>query len=489
MPWTALLLVALALRASDPPAAPPEPPPIPGAAQPAAPALAESPAQPDGSGQSSAAPSAPLATPAPPRRLWVILDYYKEFGGTVVREDEASITLKTPTGEERTVDRNSVVSAIPLLDDPEGTPVIVRWRNGRTIPAELVSDGFEEVVVRIERARTSLPRREILALEREPPFEEQLARFRAKIPADAWDVRMELVRWLLAQHHPEIALEELREIRKNADSDEAARLMVRAEAEWELLQKSPKGRGNDGAAETTTRAELVKRLSEDDVNIIRVLETDLRSPPRMRHAQGLPTEIQERYASHERMPPAGPERSGMQTWSTQRLLQLLFSMQARDLYGMVRIDEDPEHLRLFRKRVHDGWLIPNCATSRCHGGPGGGRLVLATTDSKSPRTAYTNLLILLNFRTEQGRTLLDFERPKDSILMGFGRPRNEAAVPHPAIAGWKPVPAPLQKAMEEDAIAWIGGMYRPRPDYPVRVESPRAAETGSDPSAEPAQPR
>ncbi|MFN6398678.1 MAG: hypothetical protein ACK449_02055, partial [Planctomycetota bacterium] len=71
-------------------------------------------------GQSSAAPAAPAAAAAPPRRLWVILDYYKEFGGTVVREDEASITLKTPTGEERTVDRNSIVSAIPLLDDPEG---------------------------------------------------------------------------------------------------------------------------------------------------------------------------------------------------------------------------------------------------------------------------------------------------------------------------------------------------------------------------------
>ena len=115
--------------------------------------------------------------------------------------------------------------------------------------------------------------------------------------------------------------------------------------------------------------------------------------------------------------------------------------------------------------------------------------MLATTDSKSPRTAYTNLMLLLNFRTEQGRTLLDFERPKDSILMGFGRPRNEAPVPHPAIAGWKPVQAPLQKAMEEDATAWIGGMYRPRPDYPVKVEAPRTVEAGSDQPAQPAQPR
>ena len=56
-------------------------------------------------------------------------------------------------------------------------------------------------------------------------------------------------------------------------------------------------------------------------------------------------------------------------------------------------------------------------------------------------------------------------------------------------AGWKPVPTPLQKAMEEDATAWIGGMYRPRPDYPVKLEAPRAANASPDQPAEPSPPR
>jgi hypothetical protein len=484
MSLPALLLAALCLQTADPPVAPPEPPPVPGS-EPVRTMPQEQAPAPDASGQSSAAPTGAPVPAAQPRRLWIVLDYYKEFGGTVLREDEASITVRTPTGEERTVDRNSVVSAIPLLDDPEGTRVLVRWRNGRTIPAELVSDGFDDIVVRIDRVRTTLPRREILALEREPPFEEQLAKFRSRIPADAWDVRMELVKWLLAQRHPEIAIEELREIRKHADSEEAARMLVRAEAELELMQKSAQRKPSTGRDTTAARAEAVRRISDEDVNIIRVMETDLKSPPRMRHDLELPTEIQARYAGSDRMPSAGPERAAMQTWTTARLLQLLYTLKARDLYGMVHVDEDPEHLRLFRKRVHDGWLIPNCATSRCHGGPAGGRLVLATTEAKSPRTAYTNLLLLLNFRTEQGRPLLDFDDPSRSILMGFGRSRGEAPVPHPPIAGWKPVTPTLQKAMEEDATAWIGGMYRPRPDYPVRMEAP--APTGQE--TEPAQPR
>jgi hypothetical protein len=482
----ALLLFALALQTADPPPAPPEPPPVPGSETvPSKPA--EQAPSPDTSGQSSAAPTGASAASAAPRRLWIVLDYYKEFGGTVLREDEASITVRTPTGEERTVDRNSVVSAIPLLDEPEGTRVLVRWRNGRTIPAELVSDGFEEIVVRVEGVRTSLPRREILGLEREPPFEEQLAKFRSRIPADAWDVRMELVKWLLAQRHPEIAIEELREIRKHADSEEAARMLVRAQAELELMQKSAQRKTGTAREGAPARPETVRRISDDDVNIIRVMEADLRSPPRMRHDLELPAEILTRYANSERLPPAGAERQAMSTWPTNRLLQLLFALKARELYGMVHVDEDPEHLRLYRKRVHDGWLIPNCATSRCHGGPSGGRLVLSTVETKSPRTAYTNLLLLLNFRTEQGQPLVDFDDPSRSILMGFGRTRGEAAAPHPPIAGWKPVTPTLQKAIEEDATAWIGGMYRPRPDYPVRMEAPTPSAT--TPETEPPQPR
>jgi hypothetical protein len=484
------LLLALALPVADPPAAPPEPPPIPSAAPgpETKPTDTTAPASPDTTGgQSSAPASSEPAKAPPPRRLWVILDYYKEFGGTVLREDEASISLRTPSGEERTVDRNSIVTAIPLLDDPEGTRVIVCWRGGRTLNGELVSDGFEEVVVRFDGVRTSLPRREILSVEREPPFEDQLARFRARIPPDAWDVRMELVRWLLAQGHPEIAVEELREIRKNADSDEAARLLVRAEAEVELQRKNQERIAAGGrVAPRPDAPELVKRLSDEDVNMIRVMEVDLRSPPRMRHALGLSAEILTRYPDDERLPPAGMERHAMSTWPTERLLKLLFTLKARDLYPMVQIDEDPEHLRLFRKRVHDGWLIPNCATSRCHGGPSGGRLVLATTESKSARTAYTNMLILLAFRTEQGMPLVDFDDAQRSLMMGFGRPRTEATVQHPAVAGWKPVTPSLQKAIEEDALAWIGGMHRPHNGYPVKVETPRNAAPAA---AEDRQPR
>ncbi|NBP52102.1 MAG: hypothetical protein EBU70_13180, partial [Actinobacteria bacterium] len=439
----------------DPPAAPPEPPPIPPAPAPVGERATKSEASerqatqpPEAS--SSAETTAPVATP-PPQRLWVVLDYYKEFGGTVIREDDASITLRTPDGEERRVDRNSIVSAVPLLDEPEGSRVIVRLRDGRELKGELVSDGFDSVITRIEGVRTSMPRGEVLSVVMEVPFEERLARFRARIPADAWDVRLELVRWLLSERRPDIALEELKEIRKNADSDDAARLMARAEAERDLMLAAARakgaavGRGGPDPA----RPELVRRLTDADVNLIRVMEIDLANPPRMHHPSDLPQRVQEAYATNDRMPPAGPERAAMATWGTPRLLELLFAMKARDLYGAVRVDEDPEHLRVYRKRVHDGWLIPNCATSRCHGGIRSGAFMLASVEPRDARTAYTNLLVLLGYRTAEGRPLVDFDDPAKSMLLSMGRPRNEATVPHPPVAGWEPLPASQRRAFED----------------------------------------
>mgnify|MGYP003337713484 CR=1 FL=1 len=58
-------------------------------------------------------------------------------------------------------------------------------------------------------------------------------------------------------------------------------------------------------------------------------------------------------------------------------------------------------------------------------------------------------------------------------LLGLGRPRNESVVPHPMVPGWQPTPAAQRRATEEDAIAWIRGMHRPRPAYPVQFQMPQ----------------
>ena len=107
-----MLIALLALAPLDPPATggsttPPDAP----SQAPTAPA--PTPPNP-GAGTSDKGDQA-IATESKQRRLWIVLDFYKEFGGTIVREDDATIVLRTPEGAERSVDRNSIVFMTQLL--------------------------------------------------------------------------------------------------------------------------------------------------------------------------------------------------------------------------------------------------------------------------------------------------------------------------------------------------------------------------------------
>jgi hypothetical protein len=315
----------------------------------------------------------------------------------------------------------------------------------------------------------------VFAVQKEPPFEVRLQNFRNRIGPEDWGARIDLARWLLSEGRADLALEELKLIRGKSESEEVAHLTEQAESMLRL--RAPPSSPAPAAPQSgPNRSDAFPRLTNEDINLIRVMEVDLRKPPRMRATEGLAARICEDYAKHPLLPPA-EERAQMAKWPTVRLLALLFEMKARDLYGMVRVEEDPDHLQIFRKRVHDAWLIPNCATSRCHGGRTAGRFMLCASDPSSARTAYTNLMILLKFRTTDGLELINFESPAQSALLSYAAPRNQVVPAHPAVQGWQPLSGTQRQALQIDATNWIRGMHvPPHSMYPVELNLPEAAE-------------
>ena len=418
----------------------------------------------------------PAAAPPPdrPRRVWVVLDFYKEFGGTVVREDEATLVIRTAAGEERTIDRSAVISAIPLLDDPVGTPVVIRYRDGRRTPAKLVDDGLDGATVEVKGMRAVIPRSEIWGLEREVPFEVLLARYRQALPPNAWGPRIALARWAMDQGHPDVAVVELQEVVKHQESDEVRKLLRLAEI---AVQAQKERAAPPAPAKAPTAADdaptvTAPRLTESDVNLIRVMEVDLSRPPRLETTPDLPAELVARFGREGRLPADGDTAEKLAAWPASRVLTLLFQLKARDLYGRIRVAEDPEHLRVYRKQVHDAWIVPNCATSRCHGGDQAGSLRLVREQPRDARTSYTNLVHLLRFRTSAGESLVDFDNPAASPLLDMGRPRESARRPHPAVSGWKPSVRDGRGEPQTSVVTWLRGMHRPRPEYPVTIEAP-----------------
>lgn len=470
------------------PSATPKPPP-------AAPAPSITPTPP-----AAPAPStAPATTPAPadaspraPRRVWIFIDRYKEAGGTVESEDDVTLVIRDTSGARASFAKGRVMSIVTLVEPPEGgQDGIIHYRDGRELRALIHKDDFDAVEYEIAGIRNRVARDDVAMVSLEPEFEERYRRFRESIKPNEVDKRLTFARWLVNEKRYTLAAEELRALTKEVDLPEARELLRQVEAQLALDAAStprPPGEGDADPRKSGSRPAShrpprqagpvdlsdmlpTRILAPDDVNIVRVYEVDVNKPPRLDISPDVIRDLITKYGSDHRIPASPEERNRMFSWEPSRLLKLMFDLKARDLYPRVRVTSEPWSLNLFRTRVHDSWLIPNCATSQCHGGIDAGRFFLHRRNSKEERVRYTNLLILL--RTPLDHPLVDFEDPESSLIIQYALPRDEARRPHPDVKGWKAVFAGSARGLKGETMQWIRGMYRPRPEYPVDYEPPR----------------
>lgn len=463
-----ILAVLLCLQGGDQP-----PPPAPPAAAPAAPA-------------------AP-APPAEPQLVWVFIDRLHEFGGELVREDNDTLVLRNGS-EERTFQRSQIRGAVDLVPAPGGKPGMVQMRDGSTIRASIFTDDLDGVGYEAAGIRMHAPRSKVYRVVMEPPFEERYAALKEAISPGDLMGRYVLCAWLVQQEKWELAREELRALLAEGDHESAHDLLRRVEAQL-ALKPAPRPPDEGPTVRPPPRAPdpaLPQRLlTDDEVNLIRVYELDFEKPPRVKVDRATVEELMTKYASSDLIPATGEGRTRLLTADPLDIVRLMFALRAREFYPRIEVDGDPVALSRFRRNVHDAWLIPSCASSKCHGGVDAGRFFLHQKDSRDERVRTTNLLILLESAYEKG-PLVDFEDPRMSLLIQYALPRHLARQPHPEAKGWKPALPPTAPRLLEETERWIRSMQQPRPDYPVdfeppKLDAPDAADLG-EPNADTARP-
>jgi hypothetical protein len=420
-----------------------------------------------------------IESPPPPRvHLWV--DRYEEIGGEVVEEDHELIVIRTTLGEIRTFSKGRLTRIIRLIDVEDPRPGMVELRDGSVLLGELVSDGHDEVVMRIRGVLSRFPRESVVQCRLDLTLEQKYRRARELMEPDAWLRRFELADWLFDERAYELARQELREIVAGSQLPEAVELLRIVEAQISMKNGSLASKrsierpgDDDDAGPVDLRDMLPKEIiSSDDVNIMRVYEIDFRNPPTRIHVSPETIrELLEKYGADKRIPADSAGRTRLFRADPLELVDLMFKLKARDMYSRIEVLSEPPSLNLFRQKVHDAWLIPNCATSQCHGGLDGGRFFLHRRGSKSERVRYTNLLILERWN-ELDMPLIDFDDPGRSLLIQYALPRNEARFPHPDVKGWKPAFTPSNQRLLRDSLRWIDSMYRPRPGYPIDFDAP-----------------
>ncbi|MBM4107513.1 MAG: hypothetical protein FJ255_01660 [Phycisphaerae bacterium] len=368
-------------------------------------------------------------------------------------------------------------------DDPRD---ITLWlRGGQRLAGTLVELSDTLIVVSIGGVRATFARDGVERFEVGRPVSELYAELRdATDPADA-DALVRLAEWLRARKRLELALAETnRALMAEPTHARARELRTIIEEQVKLLAVAPKPEAPPAPAPRP--ADEFPLLDDRQINLVRVYEVDLSSPPRLAIAPDLIARLIETYQGDPLIPSTRAGRDLLFSMRPDQVLELMFKLRARDLYDQVQVLEHPRSIRLFRDDVHRGWLLSACASNDCHGGTHAGRLQLTAQRPGTSASVYTNLYILDRYRTRDGSPLVDYDQPARSPLVQAGFPREQSSAPHPKVDGWRPVFRAGDDPRLQRTIEWIRAMYHPRPDYGVDY-TPRApfhpddAATGPQP--------
>lgn len=418
-----------------------------------------------------------------PDRVIVRANRNLEVAGTVEMEDDEVIVIRDirrPDAEPLSFVKSRVVRIIRLVDPEPGQRGVVLLRSGQRHEGVIIEDGFEHVVMDIEGIEARLRREVVDFVLLEPTVHDRYVEYKEALKPGMHAQHLVLCHWLVEQKQYELAEGELVELLEDEpDMSDAFQLLkvVRAQRDLERRSAVRHEREADAAgAESSREADVEDELpghllSASEVNLVRVYEIDFNRPPKVVVDPETIRELLEQHGTSPLIPASSAARSKIFRADPIDVVRLMFELRARELYPRIRVISEPWSLNQFRQRVHDSWLMNNCATSNCHGGLGAGRLFLHRARAKDARTRYTNLLILERLQIDERWPLINYDEPGMSLIIQHALPRTEAQIPHPDVAGWEPCMKRSGRVIG-DTLAWIESMMQPRPDYPVEYEPP-----------------
>ena len=411
-----------------------------------------------------------------PQRVIVQLDHLRTIHGIIVGETADGVRIRTLQGNEVVVNPSTAFGFSVLLEADEPGEVIVRLHSGITVQGKLVADDWTQVRLEVHGAPYAIPRDQVVSVQRVPDIEAIYRAQRAKLDDADEAGRVALARWLMDQKAWTLAAAELRLLVEQSNSIVASQLLRHAAAHARLLESDTPAADQDSAAKTeadersetdetheTQRAPSLPPLPDDAiVHLVRVMELDPFNPPDIQ----IKTETRKRlflgWSGSRRLPDSPESLALLLAMDDAQVLRLLFDLRARPLYGEVIVQSPPPSLETFNRVVHDGWLTTRCGTRSCHGGPRAGRFQLYRSGRTSDRLRTANLLQLERTILD-GRPMIDWTTPGNSLLVQHALPRTQARVPHPAVPGWRPV---LNGDGLDTTLKWIRSMRQPRPDVP-----------------------
>ncbi|MEX2216696.1 MAG: hypothetical protein WD768_21460 [Phycisphaeraceae bacterium] len=355
---------------------------------------------------------------------------------------------------------------------------VVTMNDGKTIKGEVVEETGDSVVLLISNVRTPLKRSDIKSVEFVKSVKEEYEIRRAQVADDNIDERLKLARWLYDSKEYALAKIELDDLAKRAKDNTTVQFLHRLVNEKiKIDNKDPVPVGPNDPVNPkidVPGALPTKRLTEGDINTIRVYELDESKDPRVIIPPKVLDKFMEEFANDEKMPRGARDRAKFKASKGLDQLKMMFELGARQYYSDVIVRDDPPAIREFRN-LHRNYVLAYCATAECHGGANAGKLFLFTGQPTSDETVHTNFYSLTQFSTKSAY-MIDRDFPEKSLIVQFGLPRDRAIFPHPDVQGWKASMVRGDKDPTHNLLVeWLKGLYRPTPKYGISYAVPTVA--------------
>lgn len=368
-----------------------------------------------------------------------------------------------------------------------GDEVVLVMNDGQRLVGRFVSGSEQAVVVNIGGVGLTVQRADFERLIVQRPMRERYREMRSMIDDGDVPRLLLLAEWLRANGLLDDALVELEHVRKIEPTNvEASRLRQLVDRQRELrdsagpadagpVRTAPSQRPAREPAPDAPPAPLdpgvesggVPLLTPEQVNLMKVFEVDLGGSTKFIIERHVVERLLRDYAGHALIPSTREGKEQFLALPPAEILNVMFRVQARELYAEVKVQGNPPAMKQFRDNVNRAWLVTTCASPACHGGDSASALQLVNRRTTSEQSFYTNFLILDRYRLDGDVPLIDYDKPERSPLLQMALPRAESSRPHPEVQGWQPAFRTVNDRRFLQAVDWIGAMYRPRPEYPI----------------------
>jgi hypothetical protein len=356
-------------------------------------------------------------------------------------------------------------------------PGTVRTKDGQTFVGD-VSEQGDVIVVDQKGIHTSIIRNNLRAITYSDSIEQDYRKRLAKLTQYDVPGRLELAQWLFENKSYDLARDVLREAAHLQPHNEEVSQLIRTVDRQADLDRSeerrhapiqlaaagnPPGIGGAPPAGATTPAGPTRSVTPEEMNLIAQSEWQQGQLVRPTFRE----DVRRKYIARTGIEPIEFNRltPPQQAWA-------IVSNGTPEMKKDVIISDPPAILNF--KKVQQSLLANSCAN--CHSGEKAVGNFSLHLPADNEAATYTNFLILQKFTRKIGDrvySMIDRERPADSLLVQFSLAPDVSDTPHPKAPNYHGAVRSRNDIRLKAVLDWIGALNPITPDYSEIDLSPK----------------